>query len=181
MEFVKVELRHDNHKVGINFWHMNWQTKYRYNMFAKFKYQHLCEASIRKAAKRHNIQIHVLRVMPDHLHTLVTLPKGMSDEKAMQLLKEGQNKESILDKTGMTVGVNNASFSIENGEIFVIMGLSGSGKSTIVRMLNRLIEPTAGKVIVDGEDVIQMSQDDLVNFRLKNMSMVVQSFALMPH
>ena len=87
MDFVKIELRHDNHKVGINFWHMNWQTKYRYNMFAKFKYKSLCEACIRKAAKRHNIKIHVIRVMPDHLHTLVTLPKGMSDVKAFQLLK----------------------------------------------------------------------------------------------
>ena len=89
MKFVKVELRHDNHKVGINFWHMNWQTKYRYNMFAKFKYKNLCEASIRKAAKRHNIKIHILRVMPDHLHIMVTLPKGMSDVKALQLLKGG--------------------------------------------------------------------------------------------
>jgi len=87
MKFVKIELRHDNHKVGINFWHMNWQTKYRYNIFAKFKYKSLCEASVRKAAKRHNIKIHILRVMPDHLHTLVTLPKGMSDVKALQLLK----------------------------------------------------------------------------------------------
>ncbi len=87
MEFVKVELRHDNHKVGINFWHMNWQTKYRYKMFVKFKYKNLCEASVRKAAQRHNIKIHIIRVLPDHLHMLVTLPKGMSDVKALQLLK----------------------------------------------------------------------------------------------
>jgi glycine betaine/proline transport system ATP-binding protein len=106
---------------------------------------------------------------------------GDQPKKAMQLLKEGHNKESVHDKTGMNVGVDNASFSIESGEIFVIMGLSGSGKSTIVRMLNRLIEPTAGKVIVDGKDVIQMGQDELVKFRLHNMSMVFQSFALMPH
>jgi REP element-mobilizing transposase RayT len=87
MEFVEIVLRHDNHKVSINFWHMNWQTKYRYNMFAKFQYKNLCEACVRKVAKRHNIKIHILRVMLDHLHTLVTLPKGMSDVKAMQLLK----------------------------------------------------------------------------------------------
>ena len=87
MEFVNIELEHYNHKVGINFWHMNWQTKYRYKMFAKFKYKNLCEASIRKAAKRHNIKIHILSVMPDHLHMLATLPKGMIDEKAMQILK----------------------------------------------------------------------------------------------
>jgi glycine betaine/proline transport system ATP-binding protein len=106
---------------------------------------------------------------------------GDQPVKAMQLLKEGKDKESILEKTGMTVGVDNASFSIESGEIFVIMGLSGSGKSTIVRMLNRLIEPTAGKVIVDDKDVTQMGQVELVKFRLHNMSMVFQSFALMPH
>jgi glycine betaine/proline transport system ATP-binding protein len=106
---------------------------------------------------------------------------GAQPKKALQLLKEGHGKEAIHEKTGMTVGVDNASFAIESGEIFVIMGLSGSGKSTIVRMLNRLIEPTAGKVIVDGKDVIQMGQDELVKFRLHNMSMVFQSFALMPH
>lgn len=106
---------------------------------------------------------------------------GAQPRKGMQLLKEGHNKEYVHEKTGMTVGVDNACFSIRAGEIFVIMGLSGSGKSTIVRMLNRLIEPTAGKVIVDGKDVIQMSPNELVQFRLKNMSMVFQSFALMPH
>ena len=87
MEFVKVELRHDNHKVGINYWHLEWVTKYRYQMFSKFKYQRLCEACIRKAAVRHNIQIHVLSVMPEHVHILVTLPKNMTDSKALQVLK----------------------------------------------------------------------------------------------
>ena len=106
---------------------------------------------------------------------------GPQPEKAMKLLNEGQNKETIFEKTGMTVGVNNANFTINQGEIFVIMGLSGSGKSTIVRMLNRLIEPTAGSVTVDGRNVIQMNPDELVKFRLHNMSMVFQSFALMPH
>jgi len=84
-----IELEHYNHKVGINFWHMNWQTKYRYQMFAKFKYKNLCEASIRKAATKHGIKIHIINVMPDHLHILVTLPRGMSDEKALQILKGG--------------------------------------------------------------------------------------------
>jgi len=106
---------------------------------------------------------------------------GAQPEKAMELLQEGQSKGAILEKTGMTVGVDNASFTIESGEIFVIMGLSGSGKSTIVRMLNRLIDPTAGKVFVDEKDVTQMGQNELVKFRLHNMSMVFQSFALMPH
>ncbi len=106
---------------------------------------------------------------------------GSKPQKALDLLGKGEDKASVLDKTGMTVGVNNATFSVESGEIFVIMGLSGSGKSTIVRMLNRLIEPTAGKVIVDGQDVTAMKDDELVKFRLHNMSMVFQSFALMPH
>ena len=87
MEFVNVELEYYNHKVGINFWHMNWQTKYRYKMFAKFKYQQLCEACIRKAAHKHNIKLRIIKVMPDHQHLIATLPKGMSDVKAMQLLK----------------------------------------------------------------------------------------------
>ena len=106
---------------------------------------------------------------------------GAQPEKAMEFLQEGQSKASILEKTGMTVGVDNASFTIESGEIFVIMGLSGSGTSTSVRRLNRRIEPTAGKVIVDEKDVTQMGQNELVKFRLHNMSMVFQSFALMPH
>lgn len=106
---------------------------------------------------------------------------GPQPKKALALIEQGLDKDAILKKTGQTVGVNNASFSIQAGEIFVIMGLSGSGKSTIVRMLNRLIEPTAGKVFVDNKDVTQMGHDELVKFRLHNMSMVFQSFALMPH
>jgi glycine betaine/proline transport system ATP-binding protein len=106
---------------------------------------------------------------------------GPQPQKGIQMLREGHDKESIHEKTGMTVGVDNANFAVESGEIFVVMGLSGSGKSTIVRMLNRLIEPSAGSVIVDGHNVTQMDQDTLVKFRLHNMSMVFQSFALMPH
>ncbi|MEN8198473.1 MAG: glycine betaine/L-proline ABC transporter ATP-binding protein ProV [Thermodesulfobacteriota bacterium] len=106
---------------------------------------------------------------------------GGHPDKAMELLRQGLEKDAILDQTGMTVGVQNASFEVNDGEIFVVMGLSGSGKSTLVRMLNRLIEPTAGTVLVDGEDVVKMKPDELVKFRLHNMSMVFQSFALMPH
>ncbi len=106
---------------------------------------------------------------------------GNKPKKALEMLKAGHDKPSVLEKTGMTVGVNDASFAVEAGEIFVIMGLSGSGKSTIVRLLNRLIEPTSGRVIVDGQDVTAMNNKELVKFRLRNMSMVFQSFALMPH
>ncbi len=100
---------------------------------------------------------------------------------AMKLLKEGEAKQDILKKTGATVGVNQASFKVEAGEIFVIMGLSGSGKSTLVRMLNRLIEPTSGEIYVDGEDIIKMNKEQLINLRRKKISMVFQKFALLPH
>ncbi|KJS33410.1 MAG: glycine/betaine ABC transporter ATPase [Desulfatitalea sp. BRH_c12] len=106
---------------------------------------------------------------------------GPQPQRAMVMLAEGHSKEVILGKTGMTVGVQDASFEIYPGEIFVIMGLSGSGKSTLVRMLNRLIEPSAGEVIVSGRNVVSMSPNELVRFRLQTMSMVFQSFALMPH
>jgi putative transposase len=84
-------LEYYNHKVGLNFWHIEWVTKYRYNMFTKVKYKNLCEACVRKVAHNHGIKIHVLSIMPDHVHILVTLPKGMLDEKAMQLLKGGSS------------------------------------------------------------------------------------------
>ncbi|PLX67718.1 MAG: proline/glycine betaine ABC transporter ATP-binding protein ProV [Denitrovibrio sp.] len=106
---------------------------------------------------------------------------GPKPEKAKEMLDKGLTKEEILDKTGMTVGVQDASFTVNEGEIFVVMGLSGSGKSTLVRMLNRLIEPTFGHVYVDGDDVATMSKDQLLQVRRKDMSMVFQSFALMPH
>jgi glycine betaine/proline transport system ATP-binding protein len=106
---------------------------------------------------------------------------GNRPERAMSLLEQGKNKESIFEETGLTVGVQGASFSVRNGEIFVVMGLSGSGKSTLVRMLNRLIEPTSGEIIVDGKNITKMNSNQLIDFRLHTMSMVFQSFALMPH
>ena len=86
---------------------------------------------------------------------------GPHPKKAMKLLEEGLDKDAIFEKTETTVGVQDASFEILKGEIFVIMGLSGSGKSTMVRMLNRLIEPTAGQVLIDGEDIVAMSEEEL--------------------
>jgi glycine betaine/proline transport system ATP-binding protein len=106
---------------------------------------------------------------------------GPHPKKAMKLLNEGLDKDAIFEKTETTIGVQNASFEIYTGEIFVIMGLSGSGKSTMVRMLNRLIEPTDGEVFIDGENIVTMNNDELVKMRRKKMSMVFQSFALMPH
>jgi len=99
----------------------------------------------------------------------------------MKLIKEGVDKDDIFKQTGMNVGVKDASFEIYEGEIFVIMGLSGSGKSTLVRLLNRLIEPTSGKIIVDGIDITSLSDKELIQIRREKLSMVFQSFALMPH
>jgi glycine betaine/proline transport system ATP-binding protein len=106
---------------------------------------------------------------------------GPHPDQARRLLADGLTKEEIFEKTGTTVGVQRASFSVREGEIFVVMGLSGSGKSTLVRMLNRLIEPTSGKVYIDGADVTGMSRSELIQLRRHEMSMVFQSFALMPH
>jgi len=97
------------------------------------------------------------------------------------MLKNGESKEDIFTKTGMTIGVQDASFEINEGEIFVIMGLSGSGKSTLVRLLNRLIEPTSGQIFIDQTDVTTLSDKELIDIRRKKISMVFQSFALMPH
>ena len=87
MEYTTIELEHYNHKVGINFWHLNWQTKYRYIMFAKFEYKSLCEASIRKAAFKHDIKLRIINVMPNHVHMIASFPRGMSDSEAMKILK----------------------------------------------------------------------------------------------
>lgn len=106
---------------------------------------------------------------------------GPNPERALDMLDKGLDKNKIFKQTGLTVGVQNASFSVNEGEIFVVMGLSGSGKSTLVRLLNRLIEPTAGEVLIDGRDVAKMNDKDLIAVRRKDMSMVFQSFALMPH
>ena len=106
---------------------------------------------------------------------------GENPAKALSLLDQGVNKDDIFAQTGQTVGVKDASFSINEGEIFVIMGLSGSGKSTMVRLLNRLIEPTRGHVLIDGEDIAAMNDDQLREVRRQKISMVFQSFALMPH
>ncbi|MFD1635532.1 glycine betaine/L-proline ABC transporter ATP-binding protein [Evansella tamaricis] len=105
---------------------------------------------------------------------------GKRPKQAIKMLNEKKSKDEILKETGMTVGVNQASFEVEDGEIFVIMGLSGSGKSTLVRLLNRLINPTSGNVWIDGEDLAQMNDQQLREVRRKKMSMVFQKFGLFP-
>ncbi|KPH79204.1 MULTISPECIES: quaternary amine ABC transporter ATP-binding protein [Bacillaceae] len=106
---------------------------------------------------------------------------GKNTKQALKLLNEGKSKEAILKETGCTVGVNQASFSVEQGEIFVIMGLSGSGKSTLVRLINRLIEPTMGSIFIDEEDLSKMDKTALRQVRREKLSMVFQKFGLFPH
>jgi len=106
---------------------------------------------------------------------------GDDPDAALTLVRQGKSKQEILAETGQSIGVFDAHFDIQAGEIFVIMGLSGSGKSTLVRLLNRLIEPSAGRVVVDGEDIFQHGSRQLRALRRKDISMVFQSFALMPH
>jgi len=84
---INTTLRRYSHKVGLNFWHFEWCTKYRYDMMKRLEIKNLVQASIRKAAKEHNIKIHILKVLPDHVHLLASLPKGMLDSQALRLLK----------------------------------------------------------------------------------------------
>lgn len=106
---------------------------------------------------------------------------GDDPDRAMQELRAGKSKAQIYSDFGATIGVDDASFDIYDGEVFVIMGLSGSGKSTLLRLLNRLIEPTSGSIEVDGRDIVQMSKRELIDLRRRDMSMVFQSFALLPN
>src|SRR5690606_6182430 len=105
---------------------------------------------------------------------------GDHPQQAIEQLGKGWSKDRILAETGAVVGVNDVSFSVEEGEIFVLMGLSGSGKSTLIRLINRLIEPTAGNVYVDGQTVAQMPRAQLIDLRRRDLSLVFHSFALMP-
>ncbi|MEM6616572.1 MAG: betaine/proline/choline family ABC transporter ATP-binding protein [Pseudomonadota bacterium] len=93
----------------------------------------------------------------------------------------GISKKEVLAKHNCVVGVADATMSIRPGEIFCVMGLSGSGKSTLVRHINRLLEPTDGKIIVNGEDIMAMAPDTLRQYRNEHIAMVFQNFALMPH
>ncbi len=88
---------------------------------------------------------------------------------------------AALAGAGLIGAVRDASLEVRTGEIFVIMGLSGSGKSTLVRCLSRLIEPTAGRVLFDGEDLLLVSEPRLIEIRRHKMGMVFQHFALLPH
>jgi len=91
------------------------------------------------------------------------------------------SRAELKEKTGCVVAVKDVSFEVAPGEVFVVMGLSGSGKSTLVRCLTRLIEPTAGQVVIDGRDITKASESELRDLRRTHTSMVFQHFGLLPH
>ena len=91
------------------------------------------------------------------------------------------SRQELLEKTGCVAAVRDVSFDVTEGEVFVVMGLSGSGKSTLVRMINRLHDPSAGQVLIDGEDVVKLDDERLRDIRRRKISMVFQHFGLFPH
>ncbi|MCY4193472.1 MAG: glycine betaine/L-proline ABC transporter ATP-binding protein [bacterium] len=104
-------------------------------------------------------------------------PRG----RAFELASSGMGKDEVQAETGHVIGLHNVSFSVSKGEIFVVMGLSGSGKSTAIRTVNKLHNITAGTVMVDGVDVQTLQGSELQAFRRRHMGMVFQHFALFPH
>jgi glycine betaine/proline transport system ATP-binding protein len=106
-------------------------------------------------------------------------PKAASVPTSPELC--GLSRRQLIDTTGNTIAVRDISFDVAPGEVFVVMGLSGSGKSTLVRCLTRLIEPTAGSVVFEGENILEADQKRLRELRRHKFSMVFQNFGLLPH
>ncbi|MDJ0776405.1 MAG: glycine betaine/L-proline ABC transporter ATP-binding protein [Gammaproteobacteria bacterium] len=106
---------------------------------------------------------------------------GTYPERTLQNLDHSLSRAEVQAQTGHVIGVKDVSFEIRTGETFVVMGLSGSGKSTLVRCISRLIQPTAGEVIIDGEDIMKYNDAQLTDLRRFRMSMVFQHFGLFPH
>ena len=106
---------------------------------------------------------------------------GDDSNEALNLVKGGMGKDELLEKCNCVLGLNKINLDIRKAKIQVVMGLSGSGKSTLIRHLNRLIEPTSGEILVNNQDILSLSQKELIQFRQNNMSMVFQKFALFPH
>ena len=106
---------------------------------------------------------------------------GRNADRAMDPGNVGKSKTEIQSQLGAVVGLHDVSFEVQKGQTFVIMGLSGSGKSTMVRCLIRLIEPSAGTIVIDGSDITAMSERELMEFRRGKIAMVFQHYGLMPH
>jgi len=106
---------------------------------------------------------------------------GHGLDQAQRLLVAGCGKDEIYRKTGATLAVDDVSFEVQEGETFVIIGLSGSGKSTVVRCINLLHQPTSGRILFAGRDILGYRREELLAFRRRRMAMVFQSFGLMSH
>ncbi|RWG55405.1 MAG: glycine betaine/L-proline ABC transporter ATP-binding protein [Mesorhizobium sp.] len=107
---------------------------------------------------------------------------GSRASAAVKAISErGLSKKQVLQEFNCVVGVADASLQVRRGEIFCIMGLSGSGKSTLIRLLNRLIEPSLGKITVKGKEIAKLNASELRDMRARNIGMVFQSVALLPH
>lgn len=106
---------------------------------------------------------------------------GPTPKQIVTRLTPEMSRAEIQAETGHVVAVRDVSFEVADGEIFCVMGLSGSGKSTLIRCLTRLIEPTDGRIVINGDDVTAMGADALRELRRTTISMVFQRFALFPH
>ena len=107
---------------------------------------------------------------------------GNNSKEALDAIQNKKiSKQEALEKYNSVIGVSDVSFDVNKGEIFCVMGLSGSGKSTLVRHINRLLEPTSGKILINDQDVMQFDKESLQELRNKKIGMVFQNFALMPH
>lgn len=100
---------------------------------------------------------------------------------ALEMLAKGGNKNEVFEKLGAVVGLNNVSLSVPEGAMYMVMGLSGSGKSTLARCINRLNEPSGGKILLDGRDIVPLGEEELREVRRTRISMVFQHFALLPN
>jgi glycine betaine/proline transport system ATP-binding protein len=105
---------------------------------------------------------------------------GANAKKMLQDVSGNVDAKTFQD-AGCIVGVNNASFEVSKGEMLVVMGLSGSGKSTLLRCISRLTDATAGKIYIEGQDLLSLKDKELIELRRNKMGMVFQSFALLPH
>ncbi|GJE76934.1 quaternary amine ABC transporter ATP-binding protein [Methylorubrum suomiense] len=106
---------------------------------------------------------------------------GSNHAEAVDLISRGKRKAEVAEACGAVVGLCDISFDVREGEILILMGLSGSGKSTLLRCMNRLVEPTVGRILVDDVDVTRLGRKELLAFRQKTFGMVFQHFALLPN
>ena len=117
------------------------------------------------------------KIKIEHLYKIF----GRKPESVLAEVQAGMTKDALLEKHNYVLGLNNIEIDVAEKEISVIMGLSGSGKSTLIRHINRLIEPTSGRILVNGQDVLAMSREELIEFRRYKVSMVFQKFGLHVH